>query len=98
MRTSLLFLLIFASSLLSGCSSRSEQLIDEGEALIIRIDSFQKRNNQVPENLEELGIKEKMEGPLYYQKLSEQEFMLHFGTRLGESMIYRSTTHNWTEN
>lgn len=62
----------------------------EGNALIERIESFQRAHRRLPEDLGELGIEEKMEGPLYYQKMSAEHYTLHFGTTVGESMIYRA--------
>jgi hypothetical protein len=83
--------------LLGACASREEKLIAQGDALIARIDSFQKATQRLPENLGELHIEEKMEGPLYYQKRSDSTYMVHFGTTLGESMIYRSERKKWED-
>lgn len=83
--------------LLLDCKSREQRLMEEGNALVERIDSFQKANHRLPENLAELGIEEKIEGPLYYQKLSGEDYMVHFGTAVGESMIYRSKERTWAD-
>jgi hypothetical protein len=83
--------------MLPGCKSREQRLMEEGNALIERIDSFQKTTQRLPENLGELGIEEKMEGPLYYQKVSAEHYMVYFGTTVGESMIYRSEKRAWAD-
>lgn len=83
--------------LLCSCNTRERNLVAAGNALVARIDSFHEARHRLPENLGELGMEEKMEGPLYYQKLSSDHYMVHFGTTLGESMIYRSTTRSWDD-
>jgi hypothetical protein len=36
-----------------------------------------------------------MEGPLFYEKRDSVNYMVYFGTSLGESMIYYSDTKEW---
>ena len=85
------FMLLFVS----GC--REQRLKEAGEALAFRIDSFQTVEKRLPENLGELGIEEKMEGPLYYRKLSSENYWIYFGTTLGESIFFRSETREWRD-
>lgn len=92
-----LALIVLVSALLFGCKSREQRLTEQGNALIERIDSFQKATHRLPESLKELGIEEKMEGPLYYQKLSTDRYTVYFGTTVGESMIYRSEKGAWED-
>ncbi len=84
-------------ALLPGCRSREQRLMAEGNALIEQIESFKKANLRLPEDLGELGIAEKMEGPLYYQKLSAEHYTVHFGTTVGESKIYRAEQRAWAD-
>lgn len=83
--------------LLPGCKGREQRLTEQGNALIERIDSFQKATHRLPESLRELGLEEKMEGPLYYQKMSAEHYIVYFGTTVGESMIYRSEKRAWDD-
>lgn len=85
------------SALLFGCKGREQRLTEQGNALIERIESFQKVTHRLPESLKELGLEEKMEGPLYYQKVSPERYTVHFGTTVGESMIYRSEKRTWDD-
>lgn len=80
---------------LAGCNSREQRLIEEGNVLIERIESFQNTEGRLPSNLGELGIDEKMEGPLYYQKIAPHDYIVYFGTTVGRSMIYRSNERAW---
>lgn len=82
---------------LGSCESREQRLMDEGDLLVERIEIFNKENGRLPESLTEMGIEEKMEGPLYYQKEGEDQFIVSFGLTLGESMIYRSETGEWRD-
>ena len=97
MRIGLILLVLVC--FLSSCKqqTREERLKEEGNALAMRVDSFQQATDRLPSRLEELGIEEKMEGPLYYQKVSDQDYMIYFGTTVGESMIYRSETGEWKD-
>lgn len=90
-------LMALVSALLLGCKGREQRLTEQGNALIERIESFQKVTHRLPESLKELGLEEKMEGPLYYQKVSAERYMVYFGTTVGESMIYRSEQRSWDD-
>ena len=90
-------LIVLVSALLFGCRIREQRLTEQGNALIERIDAFQKATHRLPESLKELGLEETMEGPLYYQKVSAERYMVHFGTTVGESMIYRSEKRSWDD-
>lgn len=97
MRRIFALIMLLLVLMLSGCKSREQRLMEEGNTLIERIDAFQKAQQRLPENLGELGIEEKMEGPLYYQKMSPEHYMVYFGTTVGESMIYRSEKRAWAD-
>jgi hypothetical protein len=70
---------LVSALLLPGCKDRDQRLTEQGNTLIARIDSFQKATHRLPESLRDLGLEEKMEGPLYYQKVSAEHYTL--GTR-----------------
>lgn len=97
MRRAFALSMLLLALMLPGCQSREQRLMDEGNALIERIDAFQRARQRLPENLGELGIEETMEGPLYYQKTSPEHYMVYFGTTVGESMIYRSEKRVWAD-
>jgi hypothetical protein len=41
-------------------------------------------------------MKETENGPIYYKKESDTEYVVWFGTQLGESVTYDSETKEWT--
>lgn len=45
-------------------------------------------------SLEDIGEKTSEEGPIYYEKRGDQ-YLIWFGTTLGESRIYDSKTGKW---
>ncbi|HXG84427.1 MAG TPA: hypothetical protein VNI84_10400 [Pyrinomonadaceae bacterium] len=49
----------------------------------------------MPDSLNEIGIEEKEEGPIYYEKESESRYVLWFGKQLGESATFDSDTKEW---
>lgn len=63
--------------------------------VIKKIELFQIKNNKLPSTLSEIGIKETEEGPFFYRKISQTEYMIWFGTSLGESKTYNSKTKKW---
>ncbi|MCB9703291.1 MAG: hypothetical protein H6711_15455 [Myxococcales bacterium] len=83
-------------ALLVACpTTREQHLTAEGNALIERIEAFRRVHHRLPDSLAELGIVETEEGPLYYQRLTVDDYTLHFGTALGDSRIYRSDRQTW---
>lgn len=62
---------------------------------IEKIEQFRQQNQRLPSSLEEIGEITSEKGPIYYQKLSETEYQIWFGTTVGESIIYNSKTKKW---
>lgn len=78
-----------------NCSNRDVELIKQGDKLITKIEAYKKRTGNLPSSLQELGIKETEEGPFYYQKKDSVNFIVWFGTSLGESKTYYSDSKKW---
>lgn len=97
MRQVIALMALVPALLLPGCKGREQRLTEQGNTLIERIASFQKATHRLPESLRELGLEVKMEGPLYYQKVSAEHYIVYFGTTVGESMIYRSEKRAWDD-
>lgn len=89
--------ILFSLSLvvLFACSNSEKKLIKEGDKLVQRIEKYKTKNGHLPSSIEDLGIKETMEGPLFYVPMDSVNYMVYFGTSLGESMIYYSDTKDW---
>jgi hypothetical protein len=92
-------LLAAAALALSLCSCHTqaldEQRIQKGKELTAKVEGFRREKGRLPDSLGELGVEEIIEGPLYYTKSGETSYTIHFGTTLGESVIYNSDTKEW---
>jgi hypothetical protein len=71
------------------------KLMKQGNELVEKIEAYKSENGKLPDNLEDMGLEEKEEGPLYYQKWDSLNYLVYFGTSLGESMIYYSDKKEW---
>lgn len=77
--------------------TRSKRLKDYGNSIISKIETFQENTGRLPDNLGDIGIEETMEGPIYYQKIDSTNYVLWFGTTLGESVTYYSDKGTWVD-
>jgi len=78
--------------------SREEKLIEKGNLIITKIERFKAAFNKLPNSLEDVGLKEELGvDALYYQKKDSINYILSFGTILGESKIYYSDTKTWED-
>lgn len=90
---SLLFVVTSCSNLIQD--PRERKLINEGNKIITKIETYRKHFGKIPNYLSEIGIKEIEEGPLYYQKIDSTSYMVWFGTTLGKSKTYYSSQKQW---
>lgn len=91
----LLFIVIIASSLVFFNESK---MTKRGDLLIEKVEEFRYKNNRLPVSLNELGIEENIEGPLFYEKLdSTENYLIWYGTILGESVTYDSSKKEWSK-
>jgi len=67
----------------------------KGNETAAQIEKFRKEKDRLPDSLNEIGIEEKEEGPIYYQKKSESRYELWFGKQLSESTTFDSDTKEW---
>lgn len=81
--------------ILSFIGQRERKLIKEGNKIVEEVEKFKEDNGRVPNSLSEIGYQENMEGPLYYEKRDSVNYVLWFGTSLGESVTYSSTLKEW---
>ena len=87
-----IFIVPFFLLFIFSCSNRREKI---GEDIYMKIIQYQKSNGRLPDKLNDIGIEEKMEGPIYYQKQTDSTFIIYFGEGLGESMIFDPKTKKW---
>ena len=90
----LILVLSVACSSYNFCGN-SDERIKAGNEIIGKIEDFRKEKGRLPVSLSEIGIEEKEEGPIYYDRKSETRYILWFGTSLGESVTYDSETKKW---
>jgi hypothetical protein len=74
---------------------RNNSLINTGNQLVTKIRTYKNDKGTLPSTLEDLGIEEKLEGPIYYRKESESKYIVWFGNGLGESVTYDSESNKW---
>lgn len=79
-----------------NCSQGKKQtLIKQGNDMAAKIETYKGKKGRLPDSLTEVGIEEKLEGPIFYEKKSDTEYRLWFGSELGESVVYNSSTRKW---
>ena len=96
MKKNFICILLLISSLIA-CNYREEKLIKAGNILVNKIESFRIKNGNLPTSLSDIGVKESEGGPLFYEKRDSINFMVWFGTSLGESKTYYSNSKKWEE-
>ncbi len=96
-----IFLTVALALLFSLCScdsiSRKGRLKKEGSEVVAKIERFKKENDRLPLSLSEIGIEEREEGPIYYQKQNSSKYIIWFVEELGESVTYDSDTKKWNK-
>lgn len=79
-----------------GCSQdRKQTLIKQGNEIAAKIENYKNQKGKLPDSLVDIGAEEKLEGPIFYEKKSDTEYRLWFGTELGESVVYNSSIRKW---
>jgi hypothetical protein len=87
-----LIALLFLSFALA-CSTQSKR--NQGDEIIAKVEQFKIREKRLPKSLDEVGVRESEEGPIFYRQLSESRYELWYGTTLGESVTYDSDRKTW---
>jgi len=89
-----IIILVLISLVFCCCNSKGT-LEKQGDELIKKIEDYKEESGKLPKTLEDLGIKETLDGPLFYVKCDSVNYMIYYGTTLGESMYYYSDTKEW---
>lgn len=87
---------IIISLFFSSCN-QDEKKISEGNRIVEKIENYKKNKGKLPESIEDIGIKETMEGPFFYEKKDSVNYMVWFGTSLGEGVYYYSDSNKWED-
>jgi len=94
MKGFVLFFFIFPIIFFS-CNS-SDKLKEKGNSVIQKIELYKLKHGQLPDKISDLGIKDNLEGPIFYWKVDSVNYMVWFNTSLGESMTYYSDIRKWS--
>ena len=75
-----------------SCSDYESRMIDGGNAIVERIESYIDSVGTTPESLSDIGIVivDESNPPYYYEQIDSANYTLYFGTVLGESKFYFS--------
>ena len=63
--------------------------------IISKADDYIKINGEIPKDIDELGLEEKENSLAYFLKVSEDKYVVWYGTNLGDSNVYNSKTKTW---
>jgi hypothetical protein len=63
--------------------------------VIAAVNSYQAEHGRLPETLTEVGIEDPDSLDVFYRKTSDGTYIVWFGTVLGESATYESSTRSW---
>ena len=74
---------------------RAHRLMRQAEPIQASLESYRQQYGHYPDSISQIGLVEREEGPLYYQRESESSYILWFGTTLGESVTFNSTDRRW---
>lgn len=87
---------IFALSIfLLSVSDQSH--IYEGNKLIEKIEAYKKKNHELPESFEDMGINNADDKGLYYRAENHNVYIVWFGTGVGRSKVYHSDRQQWQD-
>ena len=94
-----LVLFILSTPLMLCSCSYESQMIDGGNAVIERIDSYKDSIGTPPSSLSDIGIVivDESNPPYYYQRIDSLHYTLSFSNGVGESKIYYSDSRKWED-
>lgn len=80
-----------------SCSHLDQNKV-AGNAIIKKIELYKKTTDSLPNSLEDLGQNEIINNVLFcYEKVDSTNYMVWFGTTLGEGIYYYSDTKKWED-
>ena len=65
-----------------------------GNEIISRVEAFRTSHGHLPESLQDVGMTDP-DLRVFYRKTNDSEYIVWFGTTLGESETYNSSTKKW---
>ena len=98
--------ILLSAFLLTSClRSYIEQNKKVGNTIVDKIEEYRAANDSLPDSLEGIGLDESIritiedkDGALFcYKKMDSLNYILWFGTTLGEGIYYYSDTKQWED-
>lgn len=86
-----LYIIIILTVLLS-CTDDKQKI---GQDIVSKVENYKTTHGQLPDSLENIGIKSNESGPVYYQKQSDTTYIVWYGLGLGDSKTYDSVDKTW---
>jgi hypothetical protein len=65
-----------------------------GDEIVSRVEAFRASHGRLPESLKEVGMDD-ADPKVCYRRISDDEYIVWFGTTLGESECLNSRTKKW---
>ena len=65
-----------------------------GKIVVSRVEAYRNSYGSLPDSLGAVGMNE-LDLNVYYQKIDSRNYIVWFGTTLGESMTYHSDLRKW---
>jgi hypothetical protein len=87
------FVLVMAPSRWPTTFCRSQ--MRQARRDIAAVDSFRVKYNRLADTLSEAGVSESDPESVFYQNQEKDKYIIWFGTTLGESATYESSTKQW---
>lgn len=83
--------------ILSSCFN-IKQKIRIGNTLVYKIEEFRSQHDSLPSSILEIGTDGVINGELFcYSKRDSSNYIVWFGTTLGEGVYYYSDTRQWED-
>jgi hypothetical protein len=86
---------LFIWGILQGCNNYKNEMINAGNEVISRLENFREDTGKLPDNLIEIGVDSSLLEIICYSKTDSMNYIVWFGTNVGESMKYDSNTKKW---
>jgi len=74
-------------------NSRDRRLANRGNEIIDMIEAYRSKEGRLPNSLREVGVEGEVE--LFYNKWDSVNYMVWYGTDLGESVTFYSDSRKW---
>jgi uncharacterized protein YxeA len=96
---SIFLLLVVALSIIWFLGYRGERnMIQHGNQLVEKVEKYKETHKKLPQDLKDIGVDYKTEDSLFYYSIRDSKnYMIWYGTELGESKTYYSDSKKWED-